>query len=510
MSQWNCFRLFRLCNLKIYFIQTKHVYYLLLLLQFAAHLSQGVLAASIDEMKLEFDMSYTEQGLLGGIIHLTIGFSTPLSYYCLTKTRRFTHKSMLISIILSLIFTLFLASVPNHYSKLLITARGLQGLSESMYIVYFPIWISKFAPSGKQGEWTATINSAAPLGIMLGYLSCILFSFDAPCKLMECWRYTVLIQVCILTLCAAIWFVIPDHLVSLFEEEELDQDKPVTAEDDFVTYITSTDLDVFDHTYNHNHNYEGNRYINNDHDHDDDIELITTTPDTPDIPDIINSNLDMNPSKNLNLKKKLILLAQNRVYINTIICITCIWYIVTILQLWGTTFIQSLTTVDDTQTPWILFVVICTTSPVLGLMIGGKYSKKLGGFSDIDGQTRNAIFSVCCSFFAQACVFLFVLYTRNIFVAAMWIWLIIFSGACTVPVYISLMIKCLPTEVQSLGNSISTFIFNVFGYFASPIVAGYLMDLTSSVLIGFQSSLLIIVICTWSSMYIVYMYRNRI
>ena len=56
------------------------------------------------------------------------------------------------------------------------------------------------------------------------------------------------------------------------------------------------------------------------------------------------------------------------------------------------------------------------------------------------------------------------------------LWAFLFFGAAIVPVGTGIMISSVSKEAQATSSSISQLIFNLFGYFMSPILTGYVMD----------------------------------
>jgi MFS family permease len=46
-------------------------------------------------------------------------------------------------------------------------------------MVYFPVWVDEFAPSGVATLWMAVIQAGAPLGIMVGYVFAGVLTADA-------------------------------------------------------------------------------------------------------------------------------------------------------------------------------------------------------------------------------------------------------------------------------------------------------------------------------------------
>ena len=65
-------------------------------------------------------------------------------------------------------------------------------------------------------------------------------------------------------------------------------------------------------------------------------------------------------------------------------------------------------------------------------------------------------------------------------------WLLMFLGACLVPTCYGIMVSCVPRQYQSASSAFGQIFFNIFGYFAAPIVSGYVIDTFEDPLAGLQ------------------------
>ena len=57
------------------------------------------------------------------------------------------------------------------------------------------------------------------------------------------------------------------------------------------------------------------------------------------------------------------------------------------------------------------------------------------------------------------------------------LWAFLFFGAAIIPIATGIMISCVPKDCQATSSSISQIIFNLFGYFCSSMIAGFIMDI---------------------------------
>ena len=57
------------------------------------------------------------------------------------------------------------------------------------------------------------------------------------------------------------------------------------------------------------------------------------------------------------------------------------------------------------------------------------------------------------------------------------LWTFLFFGAAIIPIATGIMISSVPKDCQATSSSISQLVFNLFGYFSSPMVTGFIMDI---------------------------------
>ena len=67
-------------------------------------------------------------------------------------------------------------------------------------------------------------------------------------------------------------------------------------------------------------------------------------------------------------------------------------------------------------------------------------------------------------------------YVDSIYLFLPGLWCLLFLGACIVPTCYGIMVSSCPTELQSASSAFGQIFFNMFGYFAAPIVSGYVID----------------------------------
>ena len=165
---------------------------------------------------------------------------------------------------------------------------------------------------------------------------------------------------------------------------------------------------------------------------------------------------------------------KNKLYILITLGITSIYFIVTGIQFWITKYLIEILEVEPIVVN-IIFSIISITAPLSGVLFGGTISDKYGGYK---GKNETKALQMCSAFglltlfFGIPLGFMF----RIIYLSVL-LWAFLFFGAAIIPIATGIMISCVPKDCQATSSSISQIIFNLFGYFCSPMIAGFIMDI---------------------------------
>ena len=124
------------------------------------YMETGAVPAMLVLLTQSFGMTYVEQGVLGGVVYLSLGIGGPVAGYTL---RRFHHKYvLLIALYSNLLLTLAWALTPTEcagYSVFLFIAlRALMGIFQSVICVYLPLWTNENAPSNKRATYMSYLQ----------------------------------------------------------------------------------------------------------------------------------------------------------------------------------------------------------------------------------------------------------------------------------------------------------------------------------------------------------------
>ena len=138
---------------------------------------------------------------------------------------------------------------------------------------------------------------------------------------------------------------------------------------------------------------------------------------------------------------------------------------------------------------FIVFAVVSITAPTLGVVVGGKISEKLGGYTG-----KNALlFCFICSILASLLAFP-IPYINRFEVVSVLLWLEFFVGGAILPTLTGLMISSIQKNMRNIGNSVAQFVQNLIGYIPAPILYGLVNDFTG----GDDSRWGMVMLMSWS------------
>ena len=131
----------------------------------------------------------------------------------------------------------------------------------------------------------------------------------------------------------------------------------------------------------------------------------------------------------------------------------------------------------------IVFSLTSVTAPLSGVFVGGVFADKYGGYK---GKNIVKAIKLCVAFGFISFVFAFPMgFLFDLFYLTVLLWTFLFFGAAIIPVGTGIMISSVRKDCQATSSSLSQLIFNLFGYFFSPILTGFIMDNFEDRRIGF-------------------------
>lgn len=147
--------------------------------------------------------------------------------------------------------------------------------------------------------------------------------------------------------------------------------------------------------------------------------------------------------------------------------ITTLLFISTAVIFWAPNFAENVLKGDKGEVLTV-FVVVCVTGPVLGIIIGGAVVQKFAG--GYEGKHASS-FGVLFAGLALLCA-LPIRQISNIYSFGLCLWAVLFFGGGVIPNIQGIMISSLSTDLRASGNSLSNIMQNAFGFLPAPFVYG--------------------------------------
>ena len=396
----------------------------------------GVIPASLIEITKEIHLDYSEQALIGSLVYLGLSFSS--LFVSLIFSRYSPSKVCSIILLLNLISCFVFSFSSNKI--ILFSMRFMMGATEAFIVIYGPVWVNNYSPFEYSTTWMGILHSCTALGVILGYVAASIIINFFNDKLT--WRFAIQIQGFVeIFFSLFFWFERDDYI-------NVDMRKTIPANE--------IELD--------------NRDFN--------FRLSNASPSAT--PSKVRSSKKFDPRidsielGNLGryfLQTKIVLTTP--LYVSITLGMCAIYFIVTGIQFWMTKYLIEILDLEPLLVN-IIFSAISITAPLSGVLVGGTISDKYGGYKGknvIKAIKMIIAFGLVSFAFAFPMGFLF----QFVYLCIL-LWTFLFFGAAIIPIGTGIMISSVQKDCQATSSSISQLIFNLLGYFFSPMLTGYIMD----------------------------------
>ena len=396
----------------------------------------GVIPASLIEITNEIDLDYSEQALIASLLYLGLSCSSFFVGFFFSKfsPSKVCSVALFINAISSLIFSF------SSKNVFLFSTRFMMGVTEAFLTVYGPVWVNNYSPLQYMATWMGILHSCSIVGVFIGYLfASIINNF---LKDYLSWRFAMQIQGYAEIIFALFFFMEKDEYINV----------------DLRKTIPAKEIELEQNDYIGNNSLPSNnasrRNLNSVRRHDPRVDTV---------------ELD-NIGRYL-LQAKIVL--KNKLYVTLTLGMSSIYFIVTGIQFWITKYLIEILNADQLVVN-IIFSLISITAPLSGVLFGGTVSDRYGGYK---GRNESKALLMCVGFAIVAFIFSFPMgFLFQIFYLSVLLWTFLFFGASIIPIATGIMISTVPKDCQATSSSISQLIFNLFGYFCSPMITGFIMD----------------------------------
>ena len=394
----------------------------------------GVIPASLLEIIKEIKLDYKEQALLGSLVYL--GLSTASLFTSLIFSKFSPSKVCAVVLILNCISCFVFSFSSNKY--IMFPMRFMMGVTEAFIVIYGPVWVNNYSPSNHSAKWMGILHSCTALGVVLGYLiAALIINF---LNGFLSWRFAIQIQGIVEIFFSIFFYLEKDEYINVNINIVIVNDK----------VNDNNDVSEIDKAWN-----------------------ILSHRSHIDAPELNNLNLYFYQSKQV---------LTNPLYLTVTFGLCSIYFIVTGIQFWMTEYMIGILGIQPVIVV-IVFSLTSVTAPLSGVFVGGVFADKYGGYK---GKNIVKAIKLCVAFGFISFVFAFPMgFLFDLVYLSVLLWTFLFFGAAIIPVGTGIMISSVRKDCQATSSSLSQLIFNLFGYFFSPILTGFIMDNFEDRRIGF-------------------------
>lgn len=122
-------------------------------------------------------------------------------------------------------------------------------------------------------------------------------------------------------------------------------------------------------------------------------------------------------------------------------------------------------------TVFTCFGIVTITGPVLGVVIGGNITTKLGGYNSKKSLYLSCILAISCLLFAAPIPFV-----KNFPLFLTLLWFLLFCGGAMLPCMTGIMLNTVEVNQKTTANSLANLWYNLFGLLPAPYVYGAIYD----------------------------------
>ena len=411
----------------------------------------GVIPASLIQITKEIKLDYSEQALIGSLVYLGLSFS---SIFVGLIFSRFSPSKVCSLILLLNCMSCFVFSI-SSMKNILFLMRFLMGATEAFIVIYGPVWVNNFSPPEHSTTWMGILHSCSIFGVFLGYLAASVIINFFNNKILS-WRFAIQIQGFVEIFLAFFFWFEKDEYINVNTRKKI----PLNEIE-----FDGKDINVRKNS-NDSPSFKSPSQI---------ICHINSKKHDPRIDTIELDNLGR-----YCLQTKTVL--TTKLYVLITLALTSIYFIVTGIQFWITKYLIEILNVEPIVVN-VIFSIISITAPLSGVLFGGTISDKYGGYK---GKNETKALKMCSAFGILAFFFgLPMGFMFQIIYISILLWTFLFFGAAIIPVGTGIMISSVPKDCQATSSSISQLVFNLLGYFSSPMITGFIMDRFEDEKIGF-------------------------
>ena len=357
-------------------------------------------------------------------------------------------------------------------------ARFVSGFFQVFLVIYFPVWVDAFGDE-KKTIWLTYLQLAVVLGLVIGYIFTAMFNMANSYFPWISWRYSFYMQALLLSVCFVVFLKTDQRDLATNEIITDEDDKSVVPNFENMpvlrtSFFARTPSIMMNKQYDMDAMEEisdiGDATAEEEAENDEKLENLVHTKEEVHM----GGHGGAISVDDVNIKESLKLILKKRLFLVTMLALSSLYFIITAIQYWISDYMMLVLGLPKAKV-FIFFVVISVTAPTAGLILGGKVSEMIGGYTGKHAILFCLVNSILASIFGFPIPFI-----SSPNVCGVLIWIELFFGAAMLPTLTGLMISSIPQKTRNLGNSIAQFTFNLLGYIPAPVTYSYLNHLDPS------------------------------
>ena len=428
-------------------------------------LDQGTLSSSTDSISKDIELNDNELGGLGSMIFLGKSLGCLLFFSLINKLNR---KYMLLVTSLLLILSLILTTQTKNLTLLYIS-RIIAGLTQSYVSIYFPVWADQFGVHKYKSLIMTCHHLSSSMGSLLGYVIGVWLG----------WKLGFYLQSILIVIPNVLLIFISNKFFSIslmpikskmkLLEKPADKDKTKENKetDKIEKEIKNIEPIVLDEASEKEKQKEENKEQEEDKDKlideekEEEKEGEINLEDDISLFEDIQKRGDNKSTGSILPQIKAIIKSPLFILINITLC--SIYAIVAAVQFWINDYLQYGLKIEDPQTRFIMFGVVVVTAVPAGMVVGGIFLTKVGGYESEKAIYIPLIFSLIVTIFANLAPL-----SSNAYVFLPLFWLYFFSGSAVIPAANSLSLVSVEKKYAGAASSTNILLCNVLGRFPGP------------------------------------------
>ena len=428
-------------------------------------IDQGILSSSTSKLEKDFHMSEKQLGGFGSMIFLGTALGCIFSF---TLINKFNRKILLVLTLSCDLISLFLIT-KTSILVLLYIFRVIAGFAQSYIAIYIPVWSDQFGIHKHKSIMLSIIHISSSLGYLIGY---------AMGSLLE-WKNAFYIQnILIVTQIVIILIFLPDKYFSknlmplkakmetIKKKKEEKEEEEKEVEDIIKSQINDINIEK-DTTEK-----EEEKILVSENKNNDEINKVIKEEDEISLFEDIET-------KEKNTKKESILndlkvLVKSKIFILMNITLASLFIIVSAIQFWINDYMENGLFMEDEKKRLYAFAIVIITSPMVGIILGGIISEKIGGY-----DTEKAIYIPLIASFFDCVLANVTPLTNKWFIFLPLFWLFLFFGSILLPVAHGIILVSVDKEYTGSASSASTLLYNILGRLPGPNLYAFYKSLFS-------------------------------